>query len=48
MGRARCDFKKSNASSLRVKVGWASASVTTGGEACLDNGGVVLVGPFRR
>lgn len=48
MGRARCDFKKSNAGSLPVKVGWASASVTTGGEACLDNGSVVLVGPFRR
>jgi hypothetical protein len=47
MGRARCDFKKSNAGSLRVKFGWAAASVTTGGEACLDNGGVVLVGPFH-
>jgi hypothetical protein len=48
MDRALCDFRKSNAGSLRVKVGWASASITTGGEACLVNGAVVLVGPFRR
>jgi hypothetical protein len=48
MDRARCDFKKSNAGSLRVKVGWASANVTTTGQACLDHGAIVRVGPFRR
>jgi hypothetical protein len=48
MGRAPCNFEKSNAGTLRVEVGWASARVTTGGEACLDAGAVVLVGPFRR
>lgn len=48
MSRARCDFRKANAGSLQVEVGWAHASVTTGGQACLDNGAVVLIGAFRR
>jgi hypothetical protein len=47
MMRGRCDFRKSDSATLIVRVGWATRSVATGGEACLHEGATVAVGPFE-
>ena len=48
MMRGRCAFTKADSASLVVRVGWATRSVATGGEACLHEGAAVVVGPFER
>jgi hypothetical protein len=48
MERGYCDYRKSNAATLIVQVGWAKQSVPLSGEACLDKGATVALGPFER
>jgi Protein of unknown function (DUF4232) len=48
MSRAACNFRKSDAATLAVRIGWFRRSVTTRGEACLREGATVFVGPFQR
>lgn len=48
MMRGTCDYRKSDAATLAVRIGWATRSVTTTGEACLREGATVAVGPFER
>ena len=48
MMRGRCDFRKSDAATLMVRIGWWNRSVVTSGEACRREGATVAVGPFER
>jgi hypothetical protein len=48
MMRSGCDFTKSDSATLAVRIGWATRSVITTGEACLREGATVAVGPFER